>query len=165
MKLVLGVADAIYSDASAGGNPTKTTGEVAKILEARFAVMGTFYEVKSDKIADMMAEAISDQIADIITGARPNRDPLYGATQGIEKAFRQFLDDEEMAHIVAGLSASEADALGAAGQFTGAASRGRNSRKKTVESGVARAAFVDTGLYQQSFRAWVEGTQFDGTAK
>jgi len=153
--LALGVLDVAYSDANGGG--AKTTGDVAQILEGRYAVIETFYESRKDKIAEWMAEAISDEIDHIVNGRRPNREPLAGAMEQIEAEFRAFLDANEMAHLVAGFTDYERDYfISKTGGFTGAASRGVNHRLKNPYSSEnpARVAFVDTGLYQQSFRAW-----------
>jgi hypothetical protein len=161
VKLNLGVLEVSYSDAH-GKSGASDTGTVAEILEQRYHVMETFYESRKEKIAEWLAEAISDQIADIVSGGRPNRDPFYAAMQNIEAEFRAFLDANEMAHIVSSLSEAERDYfIGSTGGFTGAGARGVNHRKKKPYSkdNAARPVFVDTSLYQQSFRSWPSGTE------
>jgi hypothetical protein len=59
---------------------------------------------------------------------------------------------------VAGLSPELRSAMGPSANFSGAATAGVNHRKKKpyAKANPARPAFVDTGLYQSAFRAWVE---------
>ena len=155
MKLILGVKNVSYGDAH--GKDVKTTGEVAQILEDKYHVMETFYVSREDKIIQWLAESLSNSIKDLVSGHRANTDPFYGATQKIEAEFRDFLDANEMTHLVAGLSEGEL-ARFVGGKFTGAAKRGVSHRKKKpyAKSNPSRAAFVDTGLYQQSFSASVQ---------
>lgn len=159
MKLVLGVLDVAYGDAHGGGTSgAKTTGEVAELLESHYHVMETFYEARKEKIADWLAGSVANAIEAVVEHGA-NVMPTFEAEQNIEHAFRTFLDANEMAQMVAGLTESERDYfLGSTGGFTGAASAGVNHRKKSPHSkkNKARPAFIDTGLYQASFRAWVE---------
>ena len=156
MKLALGVLDVAYSDANA--KKATTTGEVAQILEDRYHVMETFYVANEDFIGDEMVKSVSNTIDSLGVGAPPTINPLTEAEQAIERRFRQFLDQREMAKLIAGLSPELRAALGPSGEFSGAASRGVSHRKKHPYSkkNKARPEFVDTGLYQQSFRAWFE---------
>ena len=156
MKLALGVLDVAYSDAAA--KKATTTGEVAQILEDRYHVMETFYVANEEFVADELAKSISNTIDSLGVGAPPTINPTLEATQAIERRFRQFLDQREMAKLVAGLSPELQAAMGRSGQFGGAAARGVSHRKKHPYSkkNKARPEFIDTGLYQQSFRAWVE---------
>lgn len=156
MKLVLGVLDVAYSDASAGG--ATTTGEVATILEDRYHVMTTFYDSRQEKIADWLAGSVADAIENLVATGR-NVAPTFEAEQQIETEFREFLSRNEMASMLATLTPSElAYFTDSTGGFTGAASRGVNHRMKHpyAKANKARPAFIDTGLYQASFRAWIE---------
>lgn len=158
MELVLGVLDVAYADARNGHGAT-TTAEVANILENRYHVMETFYYAHQDEIAEWLAGSVADAI-ETITKTGRNVMPTLEATQKIEAEFRAFLDREEMAKMVAGLDEAERSYfLGSTGGFTGAASAGVNHRKKHpyAKKNKPRPAFVDTGLYSQSMRAWVEG--------
>lgn len=154
MKLALGVLDVAYSDAH-GKKGATTTGEVAEILEDRYGVMETFFEEKKQQIADALAEQLVKQIAQVSSGGPQPNDAFAGAEGQIDHMFRRFLDDEEMARIAGGLSEGEAARFR---DFRGAGSRGVSHRKKQPYSSKneARAAFIDTGLYQLSFRAKVK---------
>lgn len=155
MDLILGVIDVAYSDQSGAG--ANTTAEVAQILENRYAVMATFYYSRQDKIAEWLAESVANAIEMTVVAGR-NMSPTFEAEQNIEAEFRAFLDADEMSKMVAGLSEGELAALGPGANFSGAAQAGVNHRKKHPYSSKnkARPAFIDTGLYQQSFRAWIE---------
>lgn len=156
MKLVLGVLDVAYSDASKGG--ATTTAEVARILEDRYHVMETFYFSRQDKIDDWLAGSISRAIETMAETGEAVM-PTFEAEQRIEAEFRAFLSANEMATMLGSLTASERDYfMGSTGGFMGAATAGVNHRKKHpyAKRNKARPAFIDTGLYQASFRAWIE---------
>lgn len=156
VKLVLGVLDVAYSDASDNG--ATTTGDVAQLLEQRYAVMATFYESRKDKINDWLAGSVANAIETLVeTGS--NVMPTFEAEQKIEAEFRAFLSANEMSHMVAALSPAELQYfMDSTGGFMGAANRGVSHRFKQPYSSKnkARPAFIDTGLYQASFRAWIE---------
>jgi hypothetical protein len=143
VKLVLGVADMAYSDAGSG---ITTTGDVAEILEARYHVMEVFYETRQDLIADWLADAVSDQISDLLRGAPAPRNIFGDAEQKIERAFRGFLDADEMQAILPLGQQITAAAIGMSKRFKAGHTKGYK----------ARPAFIDTGTYQAAFRAWIE---------
>ena len=160
VKLVLGVVDQSYSKPGGGD---ETTGDVAQILEDKYHVMETFFNLKQDKIAEMLADSMGEQIGMLMSGMGGRGgiggNSMVEATENIQQAFRQFLDDGEMQSVVNSLSASEsAYYMGSTGGLSGAGSRGINHRKKNpyAKGNAARPAFIDTGLYQTSFRAWLE---------
>lgn len=137
MRLNLGVLDVAYGDAEGAA----TTGEVAESLEKRYGVMGAFAGAKEGRIADWLAEATADALLDLLMRGKAPRKPFLGAEQKIESSFREFLFSYEVE------------------QFTGpteAALQGRTKRRKSGY-GPRRPSFVDTSLYANSFRAWVEG--------
>lgn len=147
MKLSLGVLDVAYSDANASG--ATTTGEVAEILEDKYHVMEVFYELYKQKIANSLAESVAGAIENLVAGRPRNQTPAMDAEQEIERLFRTYLDADEWSGIVPMTQ-----------QIT-AAQMGVNHRKKRPYSSenAARPSFVDTGLYQASFRAMFEGTE------
>lgn len=160
MRLVLGVLDVGYSDAH-GKSGATSTGEVAEILEKKYDVMGTFFEVHREKIGNLLAQAIGDEIADMASGKAISNNPFSAAESGIESEFRSFLSRDEMSQLVAGLSDAERGSMGSRASFGGAASRGVSHRKKSpnAKKNKSRPAFIDTGLYQASFRAQVDDTK------
>jgi hypothetical protein len=119
----------------------KTTGDVAEILEARYGIMETFFNAHSRDIVQAMEGSLSGTLENLLLGA-PTAGASFGAaTAEIEREFRQFLSNREMD--------------GMPGIPTQAAMMGVNRRLK-VRRGAMRPSFVDTGLYQQSFTAWVD---------
>ena len=144
-------AGSAYSDAHSGA---KTTGEVAEILEKRFGVMETFYVARQEQIGNMLAESVVNAIETLVTTGR-HVNPTFGGAQKIEAEFRAFLDKNEMAKLVAGLSEGERAAL--SGTFDGAGKSGVSHRKKHpyAAKNKSRPAFVDTGLFRSAFRAWL----------
>lgn len=155
MHLNLGVLDVAYSDASDNG--ATTTGDVAQILEDRYHVMATFYESRKDKIHEWLAGSVANAIETLVeTGS--NVMPTFEAEQKIEAEFRAFLSANEMAHMVASLTPAELQYfMDSTGGFMGAANAGYSRRFKNPGTPrKARPAFIDTGLYVASMRAWIE---------
>jgi len=177
--LVLGVLDVAYSDANSDG--AKTTGDVAEGLENGFGeahgkggfhIMQKFFDSRKEKIAgwlaDSMAQAIenltkSGQRIDtagressaehVLRGMKRSVSGVdsgsltYSADQKIEAEFRAFIFSSEMQ--------STLTAAGG-GSISAAADAGVNHRKAKpyAKANKARPAFVDTGLYVASMRAW-----------
>ena len=151
MKLILGVVDVGYSEAG----KTTTTGDVAEHLENKYHIMRTFYELNEDFIGEALAEQAASMVENLAMGVDTSRDlttDLRGRTISgnsfggrIEERFRDFLDSGEMSRL---LPASMQSAAAAAGV---------SHRKKSpyAQANRERTAFVDTGLYQASMRAWV----------
>jgi|SRR6185437_9647595 len=168
LTLHLGVVDIPYSDqqvattidiynALKAGKPLSktarrssvTTGEVATFLEDRYHVMETFYEDKQPKIAELFADALAGEIESVMSGgeARPNL--TLGAAMGEIKAmFSTFLTVGPP---------TEAESSGIPGVPTQAALDGVSHRLKHpyAKGNPRRPSFVDTGLYESSFIAWV----------
>lgn len=153
MILHLGVIDLPYARAPSarqrrrGSGGTQTTGDVAGWLEDRYHVMEVFFETHRDEIGGYLAEAYAGALETaLMGGAAPGRmDPSSAAMTRIEDRFREFL------------SLREIEKMGIPGVPTGAALRGVNHRMKhPYARRAARPSFVDTGLYQSSFRAWMD---------
>lgn len=141
MKLVFGVVDFPYQQ---GSNSGATTGDVAEILEAKYHVMEHFYEAHKEDIARNLEESLSDAIEAVMMGA-PSQNPFLAGASEIETRFRHFLSQREM------------DSLGYPGIPTKAAQKGVSHRfKHPYAKRAPRPSFIDTGLYEQSFRAWLE---------
>jgi hypothetical protein len=124
---------------------TVTTGDVAGWLENRYGVMQTFYDEHEDYVVDEMTTSVRDAMEALMQGAPATLDPFGAATSRIEDRFKQFLSTQEM------------DRLGVPGVPTQASLEGKSSRFKSKKSGAPRPSFIDTGLYQSSFKAWVDG--------
>ena len=123
-----------------------TTGDVAEILEAKYHVMETFYELHQEEIGDLIVRSLAAKIETIQQGGYAGYDePFAGATSVIEDEFKQFLSQKVM------------ETLGIPGVPTKAALAGVSHRfKHPYAQRAARPSFIDTGLYQASFKAWVD---------
>lgn len=140
ITLNMGVLDIPYTDT----NSKTTTGEVAEILEKKYRVMEGFYELNAQEISDNIAVSLNNALESVALGANPlNINPFAEATSKIETRFKQFLEREELAK------------LGRSGVPTLAAMKGYSSRLKK-RRGSPRPSFIDTGLYEQTFKAWIK---------
>lgn len=154
MILHLGVIDIPYAQApkrhqrKAGTGGTQTTGDVAGWLENRYHVMEIFAEAKGDKIAAALEDSLSGALESALMGAANmnSYDPTGKAMTDIEDAFKVFLSSQEI------------EKLGYPGVPTQAALDGVNHRLKRpyAKSNPRRPSFIDTGLYESSFKAWID---------
>lgn len=157
MKLHLGVIDQNYF-----GGGDKSTADVAQILEANYAIMGTFAEMNSEFIGEALSDSVTGAMESLLSGS-VSPDAFASGAAKIEQRFREFLDQEEMAGFRGSVFASAAaGAYQVGGKGLGqvptkAALRGVNHRLKHpyAKANPRRPSFIDTGLYEASFRAWV----------
>jgi len=148
MQLVLGVIDLPYSENPNAG-PVEMTGEVAQKLERNYGVMQFFFDAHSDFVAQSLEESFAGSLANALLGQPRQADAaLFNHACGeIENRFKQFLSAKEMDGKVNGVP-TKASLLGISSRF-----KDRGNRKKKRGP---RPSFIDTGLYQSSFKAWVE---------
>lgn len=148
--LHLGVADVPYNlrpsrrRKSAAG--TKTTGDVAEILEAKYHIMEVFFEEEKTGIAADLEDGLVGAVESLMMGAPVRLDPFGSGTSAIEDRFKTFL------------STSAIEKLGIPGVPTQAAIQGVSHRLKRprAKTNPRRPSFIDTGLFQASFKSWVE---------
>jgi hypothetical protein len=153
MKLHLGVIDRPYENASPDGSTAATTtGEVAQWLENRYHIMEIFYHFHEQEIADKLAEGMADALEAVMVGAA-------GGTGKVEDfdPFAEALSEEEEIFKF-WLALGEVEKVGIPGVPTLAAQNRQSLRLKLKKKlrGPARPSFIDTGLYQSSFKMWVE---------
>ncbi|MBR8362169.1 hypothetical protein KDW55_02405 [Burkholderia sp. AU19243] len=105
--------------------------------------MRVFLEMYEEEIGELLANDIAGEIESIAHGKPVGRLSVDVSTGKIGELFRDFLDAREWKQ--------------ASAQTVAAADEGVNHRKKRpyAAENPARPEFVDTGLYQASFRAWV----------
>jgi hypothetical protein len=150
LKLHLGVVDVPYSYRAknrrgrpAKGASTVTTGDVADILEAKYDVMATFFEKHEEEITEAIEKSLAHSLESTLSGAPSGRDPFLASYGKIETAFRKFLDNKEMD--------------GVPGVPTEASLKGVSHRfKHPYAKRASRPSFIDTGLYEANFKAWIE---------
>jgi len=122
---------------------TVTTAKVAQILEDKYGVMQHFYDAHTDDIAKALIDSVEGALEDVYAGS-PVSDPFAQAGQDIAADFRMFLMSAEIEH------------MGVEGVPTQAALDRRSLRFKSKQSDKPRPSFVDSSLYEASFRAWTE---------
>ena len=139
--LHLGVIDLPYANAGSA-----TTGDVAEILEAKYHVMEIFWQLHGQEVADAICNSMVGAFESRVLHGAPAGLDFYGTAMGVAKQlFSRFLESKEM------------DALGYPGVPTKAALTGVSHRFKKKRGAPGRPSFVDTGLFESSFRAWMEG--------
>lgn len=121
----------------------QTTGDVAVWLENKYHIMEHFYQLKAQKIADACAKSLEGALENMALGAPPVTNPLQGAMSDVEASFKKFLASREI------------ERQGYPGIPTQAALSGVNHRL-SIKKGGRRPSFIDTGLYQSSFKAWAD---------
>lgn len=147
--LVLGVLVVNYSDANGATGGTTDTGTVAELLENKYHVMQSFFDLHKGEIADDLANGMAASLQDLINGRTATGSPFYGAEQKIDARFRAFIYGNEMQKLSLALTGKPISA---------AAIRGVSHRRKSpyAQRNPSRPAFVDTSLYVSSFRSTVK---------
>lgn len=140
MKIHLGVIDQPYRNGA-----SVTTADVGRFLEARYGVLGRFFELHKDQFADDLAESVAKALENIMAGAPPGIDPFASAVQDIEQQFRLFIQFEDITE------------TRGPGKVPTQASLDRRIKFKRRRKGMTRGSvsFVETGLWSTSFKAWV----------
>mgnify|MGYP001626166033 CR=1 FL=1 len=138
-KISLGVNNVAYTDSE---NPqAMTTHEVAVILENNYDVMGTFVGAYQKSIEENLASVYKMLIHNYIeTGSawgHKRRFPMEKVTDD----FRDYLSRDEWQQIT--------------GRTIMVAVMGISHRKGKKTYVGPRPAFIDTGLYRRSFRAFL----------
>ncbi len=137
MNLLLGVKNVAYSDPDEKG--ATTTGQVAEILEEKYDVMQTFYDLNQPKIAALVVQAFVNTLESRLQG-QPKTPSI--PTSKIDKLFRDYLDSDDWQKTT--------------GKTIAVAAAGHSKRfKRAYMKRPARPAFIDSGLYRRSFRSWL----------
>lgn len=124
---------------------TKTTGDVAEILEEKYGILDKFVEVKLPKIAQALEESIAGELETLMMGGRPAGNPFANAESAITTMMKSFI------------SSGEAEHVGIQGTPTQAALNGVNHRlaHPYAKGNERRPSFMDTTMYWQSLIAWL----------
>lgn len=139
--LHLGVLVHPYEKYSKG----QTTGDVAEILEDKYGIMQTWWNLHGQEVADKMADGVQ-AATDALMENRPRlENPFNAAMDYAENSFKTFL------------SSMEAERSGIPGTPTKAALKGVSHRKAHPyrKANPRRPSFIDSGLYEASFKAWL----------
>jgi hypothetical protein len=121
-----------------------STFDVASILESKYHVMQHFFDLHHTEVVEAMINSYEGATETALLGG-PLVNPSGDGIDDIRKMFNRFLDEEEM------------NRLGVPGVPTMAALHGVSHRfAHPYAKRGSRPSFVDTGLYESSFRAWVD---------
>jgi len=144
--LHLGVIDQPYNEPPGKGHNrtgAKTTGDVAKILEGKYHIMEIFFEEHKEDIAKSLEISLQGALENLLNNSPISGKPFERASAQIENRFKKFISEGEI------------ERLGYPGIPTRAALRGVNHRLDK-KRGPRRPSFIDTSLYENSFKAWVD---------
>ena len=150
MIIHFGVNDIPYSfqvdlgKTSTGKQRASTTGDVAGILETKYSVMAKFWELHQDEVVQALRKSVEGAFESLLMGAPAAQGSSDAATSEIEAMFQKFLDLKEMDGIVPGVP-TKASLVGVSHRF-----------KHPYAKRASRPSFIDTGLYESSFRCWIE---------
>ena len=123
------------------GRTERSTARIAEILEDRYHLMETFVESRMGEIAQEIASNGAANIEKLFGTPESTVDLYAGIELWLEEEFRNFINDE-------------VETFGIQGVPTAAAETGRSRRgRRVARSG---GSFVDTGLYRDSIKVWVE---------
>lgn len=118
-----------------------TTGDVAQWLEDKYGIMEKYVDIHGDDVIAVAIEnSLDGALQSLLMGGVV--DPWGSAMQKIAVDYRRFISSREAEHV------------GLPNVPTKAALMGVNHRLKRGR-GPRRPSFRDTGLYMNSFRAWV----------
>jgi hypothetical protein len=147
----LGVHDFYYGDTGL------STGDVAKILEARYGIMQAFWDRNVQDIARLMEESYAKAIKAVIAGADPSKiSPAAGAASKIERMFKESLAAKAYDQILPGVP-TKAALLGVSHRKAMPYAKYKyRGGKRTKVRRPSRPSFIDTGLYQNSFTMWMD---------
>jgi hypothetical protein len=154
--LVLGVIELPYADDSSyrkaktrkpKSKPegSKTTGDIAEILEDRYHPMENFFDLNKPRIVEKLIDSYEGALESILMGAPATHDPAGEAVAFIEDGFKRFITEKTI------------ESLPIPGIPTQAAQEGHSHRfKHPYAKRAPRPSLLDTGLYIGSFKAWFE---------
>jgi hypothetical protein len=153
--LHLGVTDVPYVKAPRPGQnkvtaSTVTTGNVAGWLEDKYHILEIFsIEHERDMAADL-ENGLGGALESMMMGAPTSLDPYAAGTSKIEERMKDFITNREMDHLGYPGVPTQAAKDRAAGKK-------RSSRMKRARATNAEAvSFYDSGLFQDSMKAWVD---------
>lgn len=139
VKLNLGVIDEAYT---AAGGGSKTTLQVARILESKYHVMETFYELHGQSVHKALNDSVRGAVQSMLLDDAPRFD--LDITK-IKAAFTNYLDSGEWEK--------------ASGQYIKAAHNRHqvhHNDGSKEQNRRSNRAFIRTGQYLQAFQAWLK---------
>lgn len=124
---------------------SKTTGDIATILEEKYHILDVFWELHNEEIMEAIVDSYAGAVESIQMGAPLTLDPSGEAMSRIKVMFTNFLVMKEM------------DGLGIPGVPTKASLEGHSKRfKHPYAKRGPRPSFIDTGLFEGAFIPWID---------
>jgi len=161
--LHLGVIDQFYGTPSTikGAPAPVSTGDVAVILENKYGIMRAFASLNSFFIVNEMEKSLAKAVRQAAVTGHVTTEPFAVAMTKIESKFKDFLSLSTIETM--GWTAPSGLPIPTLAALKGISSRTKAGRYKNNRKGKAgqnlkarRPSFIDTGLYQSSFKAWYE---------
>ena len=132
-----------------------TSVDVARKLEENYGLKATFYRIKQHQIESQYTQAILDMLKDAVRGVPIHPDPniAFGkANDAVTQMFRDMLNKRGFDGIVDGAPTLRAE-MGISRRFKS----GFTTKKiKGKQVRISRPSFIDTQLYRNSSKTWVE---------
>lgn len=165
MKLNFGVIETPYrydkQKLSKKGKPLKkkitvekavTTFEVAGFIEKKYSLLEVFFRENERYIKDQLTESLEKAIEAVMSGAPPTFDPFGRATANIETLFKVQLSSNAFDWKIPGVPTA------ASGRVFGLRWGGVNHRlaHPYAWTNPPRPSFIDTGIFQSSFKVWMD---------
>jgi hypothetical protein len=125
-------------------NTVVSTGFVAEILENKYHIMENFINLQMKDFTQELENALVGSFETMVRTGIAAEEPFQTACSKLEHSFKLFL------------SLKKLDALGIDGVPTKAAKDGISKRFKKGQGPKNRPSFIDTGLYEASFKAWID---------
>lgn len=145
MTLHLGVADTPHGEMG--------TGDLAEMLEAKYHVMEKFYDMNEGAINGYVVDAFQGAVDSLLMGAPSGIDPFVAASSKIENRFKEALSNKEFDNQIPGVP-TQASLEGTSQRFKKVKERKKKKGRRRKRAG--RPSFIDTGIYQSSFKAWID---------
>ena len=161
LVLNLGVEDQPYL------NDTKTkkaitTHDVSVILEKKYHVMQTFFNIYEDEIIEKIEQSLESAFNVFVNSGQQQDNPFAKTEHFIDAQFKDALARQIFDGLIDGVP-TLASLMGVSSRFESGDNNiieevvGDNGKIfKVKKTGVPRPSFIDTGLYQTSFKSWFE---------
>lgn len=148
MKLHLGVIEVPEIEEGS------TSYTVGKDLEARYGLFTAFANTYGEKIAKNLAEGAQGALETLLLGNKVS-DPFVAGTEQITADFKHFISSQEAETVGLPGVPTQAALMGKSTRFKGKAKRGARP-KGQVTYGVRRPSFIDSGIFINSLKTWIE---------
>jgi hypothetical protein len=145
-----------------GYGTNKTTGDVAELLEAKYKLFSTFYEMNKKMIVDEIKQSLVCSVRNVFAGQPAAIDVNAEACSRITAKFKDDLAMRKFDGVIKGVPTHAAQ-LGISHRFKDPAFIRRGGKKVPMRRGSPvmrrhpeRPSFIDTGQLQSSLVCWVE---------